>query len=138
MKDEADNYNRVAEEYAACARAISTQMERKMNTTTSKAREANVNDGGPAFPCPEDERYYRNDGMSLRDYFAAKAMQGLIEAPRPDDYSDHMVYHLSDGQSFSGGIRGRIAVSAYAMAAAMCEARVLAAREVKSTNTGGV
>lgn len=58
-------------------------------------------DGGPAFPCVESEvRYYKNwndrdkewvpstsvdktptSGMSLRDYFAAKAMQALIANP---------------------------------------------------------
>ena len=34
--------------------------------------------GGPAFPA---DRTYKNawqDGMTLRDYFAAKAMEGLI------------------------------------------------------------
>jgi hypothetical protein len=42
-------------------------------------------DGGPAFPVGEefDERSgdvtrYSSPGMSLRDYFAAKAMQALI------------------------------------------------------------
>ena len=37
------------------------------------------NTGGPAFPTP---RYERGDmyslGMTLRDYFAAKAMQGIL------------------------------------------------------------
>ena len=44
-----------------------------------------INDGGPAFPVPEvfDERrgetvQYASPGMTLRDYFAAKAMQGDI------------------------------------------------------------
>ena len=32
--------------------------------------------GGPAFPTPTHN--LQNDGMTLRDYFAAKAMQGLI------------------------------------------------------------
>jgi hypothetical protein len=33
----------------------------------------------PAFPChPETPSEY--DGMTLRDYFAAKAMQGLVAA----------------------------------------------------------
>jgi hypothetical protein len=32
--------------------------------------------GGPAFPTPAHN--LQNDGMTLRDYFAAKAMQGLI------------------------------------------------------------
>ena len=40
---------------------------------------SNTNTGGPAFPTP---RYERNDmyslGMTLRDYFAAKAIQGII------------------------------------------------------------
>jgi hypothetical protein len=31
--------------------------------------------GGPAFPY---ENRYEHEGMTLRDYFAAKAMQGLI------------------------------------------------------------
>ena len=39
--------------------------------------------GGPAFPTP---RYERGDmyslGMTLRDYFAAKAMAGLIASLR--------------------------------------------------------
>jgi hypothetical protein len=35
------------------------------------------NDGGPAFPIPSDEHL----GMTLRDYFAAKAMQGLMANP---------------------------------------------------------
>ena len=35
--------------------------------------------GGPAFPCsmPQKEELHI-PGMSLRDYFAAKAMQGLL------------------------------------------------------------
>ena len=36
------------------------------------------NDGGPAFPAP-DGQSASGAGMSLRDYFAAKAMQQLLE-----------------------------------------------------------
>lgn len=37
------------------------------------------NDGGPAFPTDGKNEYpVGNNGMSLRDYFAAKAMHGLI------------------------------------------------------------
>ena len=36
-----------------------------------------MNTGGPAFPSTHPS-YGREEGMSLRDYFAAKAMQGLI------------------------------------------------------------
>ena len=43
---------------------------------------SNTNTGGPAFPTP---RYERGDmyslGMTLRDYFAAKAMQGMLACP---------------------------------------------------------
>ena len=33
--------------------------------------------GGPAFP--RDHAHIGHNGMDLRDYFAAKAMQGLIQ-----------------------------------------------------------
>lgn len=41
----------------------------------------NKDTSGPAFPC-QYEGSTRSDapGMSLRDYFAAKAMQGLLAA----------------------------------------------------------
>ena len=46
----------------------------------------------PAFPAPEAsmEHYGKADGytgMSLRDYFAAKAMQGWTANPLPNDSS---------------------------------------------------
>ena len=37
----------------------------------------NTNTGGPAFPSPTDGML-DNEGMTLRDYFAAKAMQGML------------------------------------------------------------
>ena len=38
------------------------------------------NAGGPAFPCPQDSinQNVPSLGMTLRDYFAAKALQGLL------------------------------------------------------------
>ena len=36
----------------------------------------NKNDGGPAFPRPGD--FNPQIGMTLRDYFAAKVIQGLF------------------------------------------------------------
>ena len=38
-----------------------------------------INDGGPAFPnVPSDPQYSNWDtGMTLRDYFAAAALQGM-------------------------------------------------------------
>jgi hypothetical protein len=42
----------------------------------------NTNTGGPAFPCDRlptlEGKCITSDGMTLRDYFAAKAMQGAI------------------------------------------------------------
>lgn len=47
-----------------------------------------MNTGGPAFPASEffdtgdgtDQRLYgRHTGMTMRDYFAAKAMQTLVQ-----------------------------------------------------------
>lgn len=52
--------------------------------------------GGPAFPIPGLQNDEEFNGMTLRDYFAAKALQGLLAneqaAPfgmsaRPDDYA---------------------------------------------------
>lgn len=38
---------------------------------------ATINDGGAAFPNSGTEDNWWQDGMTLRDYFAAKAMQTL-------------------------------------------------------------
>lgn len=44
------------------------------------------NNGGPAFPIIIGAgRVRKDDGMSLRDYLAAKAMQGAIPT-RPNGY----------------------------------------------------
>lgn len=47
---------------------------------------SNTNTGGRAFPAPTTkplENYY--PGMTLRDYFAAKAMQSLVEVYKDDE-----------------------------------------------------
>ena len=38
------------------------------------------NDGGPAFPCGNTPS--EGDGMTLRDYFAAAALQGMLAHSR--------------------------------------------------------
>lgn len=60
------------------------------------------NDGGPAFPGTEDNyKFEGSAGMSLRDYFAAKALQGFMankERPQffqPEDDAAY-VYQLAD------------------------------------------
>ena len=62
-----------------------------------------TNTGGPAFPQQDDAS--GSEGMTLRDYFAAKAMQALIAAAAGD-----LPHH-------------RGAYDAYAYADAMLEAR---------------
>lgn len=77
------------------------------------------NDGGPAFPgrlpyqnSPNDGLAYF-DGMSLRDYFAAKAMQGMLANANID----------------KNEVRDRAAIATYSYHYADA---MLAAREVKS------
>jgi hypothetical protein len=75
---------------------------------------SNTNTGGPAFPTTQ----YTSDisptghdgGMTLRDYFAAKAMQGMLSNPKLQEQI------LKVGQSW-------IEESAWAVADAMLKAR---------------
>ena len=66
-------------------------------------------DGRPAFSKPNnsDRAYGGNDGMSLRDYFAAKTMLGFL--------ADHL-------NEAPNGLRG-LAEFAYEIADAMLEER---------------
>ena len=66
--------------------------------------------GGPAFPCHPGIDNPKYDGMTLRDYFAAKAMQGMLANPKLQKQI------LTAGQSW-------IEESAWAVADAMLEAR---------------
>lgn len=48
--------------------------------------------GGSAFPTasvvtPNGNMEWGSDGMSLRDYFAAKAMQGMLVDPNCSDFA---------------------------------------------------
>jgi len=65
-------------------------------------------DGGPAFPVPNDANVNGQEGMTLRDYFAAAAAQSFR---LPSDYRDGM--H-----------NGVTAERAYALADAMLIERV--------------
>jgi len=68
----------------------------------------------PAFPT--DSHEYNYQGMTLRDYFAAKAMQALIASPRSPA-------PVRDGQDITAQI---ISELAYVTADAMMEARNVA------------
>lgn len=55
-----------------------------------------TNTGGPAFPTP---RYERGDmyslGMTLRDYFAAKAMQ-MLRSDISAEWNAQRAYEMAD------------------------------------------
>ena len=63
----------------------------------------------PAFPAPAGVAHITEQGMTLRDYFAAKAMQGLLTIPaetlsesktdkheRLDSYVSYLAYTMAD------------------------------------------
>ena len=57
------------------------------------------NTGGPAFPqCSYNMKggYDITRGMTLRDYFAAKAMQGLMDAAMPMPEIAAAAYAMAD------------------------------------------
>ncbi|HBD0129836.1 TPA: hypothetical protein KFU04_001056 [Escherichia coli] len=43
------------------------------------------NNGGPAFPVAGSEHNYPIEGMTLRDFFAAKAMQSALLTSKPEN-----------------------------------------------------
>ena len=77
---------------------------------------SNTNTGGPAFPTtkPLDSWGDPNQGMTLRDYFAAKAMQGLISCPN---------WRENAGEDVDMDASDYTANAAYMMADAMLKAR---------------
>lgn len=82
-----------------------------------------INDGGPAFPVPLNpgepwQGMAPCDGMTLRDYFAARAMQA--------SWSGH-VSHYGHDQNFWQP--KDVAEHAYEMADAMLKARSALAQE---------
>lgn len=74
-----------------------------------------MNDGGPAFPCTDEASYEQpNRGMTLRDYFAAQAMNAFLRdvqfAAQPIDRDTQRILDSAAQHS-------------YAMADAMLKAR---------------
>ena len=51
--------------------------------------------GGPAFPAAHFDLADHEHGMTLRDYFAAKAMTGLLTAEIVGEYSNEHVAEIS-------------------------------------------
>jgi len=77
-----------------------------------------MNDGGPAFPKPASPEKYIDhcqEGMSLRDYFAAAAMQGLL-------YTEPRVEYGQQRRIYADQAR-KLAKAAYQLSDAMLDAR---------------
>jgi hypothetical protein len=55
-----------------------------------------INTGGSAFPCPPSQHsngfYSTGEGMSLRDYFAAAALRGML-ANGGSSWDEHDAKH---------------------------------------------
>jgi hypothetical protein len=74
--------------------------------------------GGPAFPSKKriqragyaTQEFEPVDGMTLRDYFASKAMEGIFASNTEHDHEDAVIFDV-------------VAEAAYRMADAMLEAR---------------
>jgi hypothetical protein len=49
----------------------------------------------PAFPAPAGVSHITEQGMTLRDYFAAKAMTGLLTAEIVGEYSNEHVAEIA-------------------------------------------
>ncbi len=80
------------------------------------AMKDDTNNGGPAFPCLDisgSGLCLREPGMTLRDYFAAKALTAVCA-----DY-----FESAQKVGFDEGWMVGVAMDAYAMADAMLKAR---------------
>ena len=66
----------------------------------------NIDNGGPAFPVPPIQHsngfYSTGEGMSIRDYFAAYAMNGICSSRSHSDLNGHAIasarvaYNIAD------------------------------------------
>lgn len=76
-------------------------------------------DGGAAFPVTNlriGDQCYASPGMSLRDYFATAALQGMLASGHQEAVEQ---VWIATGQSAAGGL----ALAAYGFADAMLKAR---------------
>ena len=81
---------------------------------------SNTNTGGPAFPCEWDyigSKREAANGMTLRDYFAAKALSTILGQYDFTFFEDDRSEKEGDAFSLI------VAKNAYAMADAMLKAR---------------
>lgn len=91
----------------------------------------NTNTGGPAFPIPlQSGQSWQGmapcDGMTLRDYFAAKAMQAIIGTERAQEFVDEDGYEMNYEEGSGGTLfihTKFLPEEAYMIADAMLKAR---------------
>ena len=91
---------------------------------------SNTNTGGPAFPqntqivAPAGQVLHQGfmGGMTLRDYFAAKAMAAIIQSGKWGPQTADAL-HYEDDQEFVNNKASCLAEGAYQMADAMLKAR---------------
>jgi len=85
----------------------------------------NLITGGPAFPGlhPSKECQYNDPGMTLRDYFAAKAMIGLMSMERAGEYVDDEGLPNYDEEGTLFAHTDFLAEEAYMIADMMLKAR---------------
>ena len=55
-----------------------------------------IDDGGPAFPTMDPNEHYRLMGMTLRDYFAGKAIEALIVRGWGLEAASGKAYEIAD------------------------------------------
>ncbi|QUN56106.1 hypothetical protein [Burkholderia cenocepacia] len=80
-----------------------------------------IKDGGPAFPWGEHGTHL--GGMTLRDYFAAKALTGMLAEPLSDDTEPSSIFFTPNFDKEYAQPGDRIAAAAYVLADAMLRAR---------------
>lgn len=84
----------------------------------------NLTTGGSAFPLYDPDRLIK--GMTLRDYFAAKAMIGVMATERAEQFVDEDGYEMGDEEGDSGTLFVHtkfLAEEAYLIADLMLNAR---------------
>jgi hypothetical protein len=93
----------------------------------------NQNTGGVAFP---NSRYADTFGMTLRDYFAAKALQGLLSIPElagsHDDFAKN-AYGFADAMA----LLPRTLTASLARKSALNVAQTSVLRSISRTMTNG-
>jgi hypothetical protein len=55
-----------------------------------------INDGGPAFPRSATDHCHSQEGMTLRDYFAGKAIEALIVRGWGLEAASGKAYEIAD------------------------------------------